>query len=290
MKSGKAMGSTTTTMALARKVSPLDPFPFDVMTELGSEGNEWACRPGACGRGVTSSPSEMFVRYCVSRYPRGLDAVLDGLVRLGVIMPRDPEGYVARVAKEMNEPVPDAFQVGTPHRPGSEKFLRDKGVWRLWCPDDTVRDAYRIFRSRDLRDLVTALLTAKFNASQIVLLLRSSERAVPSEEGIEEFRWTFWSVVGAEGREKDAWHADPRCPDLARKAYALLGEERNARVRVLTFLGLDHHVLGDEFVPDEQFREAYLRVAEANEEPDIIARIYRREAAVPDMSRTASPQ
>ena len=119
MKSGKAMGSTTTTMALARKVSPLDPFPFDVMTELGSEGNEWACRPGACGRGVTSSPSEMFVRYCVSRYPRGLDAVLDGLVRLGVIMPRDPEGYVARVAKEMNEPVPDAFQVGTPHRPGS---------------------------------------------------------------------------------------------------------------------------------------------------------------------------
>ena len=65
----------------------------------------------------------------------------------------------------------------------------------------------------------------------------------------------------------------------------MLGEERNARVRVLTFLGLDHHVLGDEFVPDEQFREAYLRVAEANEEPDIIARIYRREAAVNDMYR-----
>ena len=137
---------------------------------------------------ISRSPSEFFIKFLISQREHEANTVLRVLEDFGLL--GISSAYIKRIQALM-EPYPDPWD----HINGdaTKEYLKKHGVRDLWYPNASVKEAYEILSSPQIRADVEQLLLSPLRVEDVVLRVNKHHNVQLTVPGVRAFGHYFWN-------------------------------------------------------------------------------------------------
>jgi len=135
------------------------------------------------------SPTEYYIKYLLSDPRKTISLILEYLVRDGIRVDID---YLESLRVGLRFPT-NYSPLDRTHKP-TENFLKRERIWGLWHPTTAVHEAFDIYQTPGVREVVCSCILSGFTAVAIVRILLERKGISVLPESIIEFRHYFWNT------------------------------------------------------------------------------------------------
>jgi len=136
------------------------------------------------------SPSEFFIKFLISQQEHETNAILRLLENYGL------DGLTGRYIDQLRvtmDPFPDPWEPTKTGDTETRRYLKKHGIANLWYPHASVKEAYKILTTPQLRANVQQLLLSPLRVEEVTTRLNKHHSISLTVAGLEAFGHYFWN-------------------------------------------------------------------------------------------------
>lgn len=199
------------------------------------------------------SPAEYYIKYFLTYdLHADLDEVQKRLVAYKILLPANPLVYLRQLAEDLELHLPSPFQPADPANIPTQEFLLKHGVWALWHPDQSTRDAQAIHQLPAAREAVQGMLSAGIHRRDIIATLSPKCAFLVTGKAIDCYSKYFWNLELLTVDERESMYQDHSVASTVRVS-ARHSRSLGGRAAVLSLFGNELPVLDKRRTFEELF-------------------------------------